>query len=222
MNPFHHFTHALRGHRHGHHFGRRGPHGHGHDFPGPPGPPDGAGSRLGGFERGRKLGSDDLQLLILDLLCEQPRHGYELIKEIEQRSRGYYVPSPGMIYPALSFLEEIGQAIVEVEGAKKRYSITVPGLAHLDEHRGAVDATWAQLAWFGDRMARLREDAPAEDGFEARGGRRGRGAADELHAAIDALRGVLRERHRAGTDERRRIATILGEAVAAILRDARP
>ena len=72
----------------------------------------------GGFRTGRKLASDDLQLLLLALIAEKPSHGYDLIKLLEERSGGYYVPSPGMIYPALTYLEEAGHATIEQEGRR--------------------------------------------------------------------------------------------------------
>src|SRR6202020_1345913 len=84
-----------------------------------------------GFGMGRKLASGDLQLLILDLLAEKPRHGYEIIKALEERSKGFYVPSPGMVYPALTYLEEIGHATVETEGTRKLYQLTDLGRAYL-------------------------------------------------------------------------------------------
>src|SRR6201999_2104773 len=87
-----------------------------------------------GFRWGRKLGSSELQLVLLSLLAERPSHGYELIKELAERSGGFYNPSPGMIYPALTYLEEIGYATVVAEGTKKRYEITAEGRAHLEEH----------------------------------------------------------------------------------------
>lgn len=68
------------------------------------------GDEMGGlaFGMGRKLASVDLQLLILGLLAEKPRHGYEIIKALDERSKGFYIPSPGMVYPALTYLEESG------------------------------------------------------------------------------------------------------------------
>src|SRR6202158_3229989 len=72
-----------------------------------------------GFFGGRKLGSGELQLVILALLEERPRHGYEIIKALEETSKGFYAPSPGMVYPALTYLEEVGYATVEAEGSKK-------------------------------------------------------------------------------------------------------
>ena len=90
----------------------------------------GHGTGLGGrgFFGGRKLGSGELQLVILALLEERPRHGYEIIKALEDTSKGFYAPSPGMVYPALTYLEEVGYATVEAEGSKKLYRITDAGL----------------------------------------------------------------------------------------------
>jgi hypothetical protein len=87
--------------RHGRGFGFRGLAGNGeHGFH--------------GFRSGRKLGGDDLQLVILALLEQKPRHGYEIIKALEELSGGFYSPSPGTIYPALTYLEELGNSSVEV------------------------------------------------------------------------------------------------------------
>jgi len=117
------------------------------------------GRGLGGrsFFTGRKLGSDELQVVILALLAERPRHGYEIIKALEELSNGFYAPSPGMVYPALTYLEEVGYATVEAEGSKKLYRITEAGLAKLDEHRSYADALMAQLAQVGKKMERVRQ-----------------------------------------------------------------
>jgi DNA-binding PadR family transcriptional regulator len=109
--------------------------------------------------RSRKIGSDDLQLLLLLLLAERPSHGYELIRALEQRSAGFYVPSPGMIYPALTYLEELQQATVRVEGTRKQYEIAPAGRAHLEQHRSAAEAVMRQLELFGRRMAAFSGDA---------------------------------------------------------------
>src|SRR5277367_1130133 len=133
MNLFHRLHHAMH---HQHHAARH----HGHDFGGFPfaGRHGAPGDLHGAFGRGRKLGSADLQLLLLALLAERPSHGYELIKALDERSNGYYAPSPGMVYPALTYLEEIGHASVEAEGTKKRYTISEAGLDHLEKNRAAV------------------------------------------------------------------------------------
>ena len=120
---------------------------------------------LGGraFGMGRKLASVDLQLLILGLLAEKPRHGYEIIKTLDERSKGFYIPSPGMVYPALTYLEEIGHATVEVDGARKLYHITDAGKEHLDSNRSMVDALFAQFGRVGERMDRVRRALRAEE-----------------------------------------------------------
>jgi DNA-binding PadR family transcriptional regulator len=216
----HHHHHHAGGH-HGRH-GRRGFGGFGgrHGFSG-----DGPG--LDDLQRGRKLGSADLQLLLLALLAERPSHGYELIKSLDERSRGYYSPSPGMVYPALTYLEEIGHASVEPQGAKKLYSITAEGLGKLEEQRTAVDALLAQLAWFGQRMDEMRRamgatpgddtadfDAPhGVDGYP--GGRHAMGT-PEIRAARRSLKSALIEKIAASADEQQRIAEILERAAAEI------
>ena len=85
------------------------------------------------------LAQGDLKLLALALIAEQPRHGYELIKLIEEKTSGAYSPSPGVVYPTLTFLEEAGYVTAESEGAKKRYAITDEGRAYLEENRDIAD-----------------------------------------------------------------------------------
>ena len=148
----------------------------------------------------------------LALLAERARHGYELIKEIEQRSGGWYVPSPGMVYPALSYLEDAGYASVEAAGAKKQYTISVAGLAWLDEHRATVDAIWAQLARFGERVSRAREEARFADEVSPEGRAQLHAALDELRDALRAQRGSTPERLAKLVDIVRRAATAVREA----------
>ncbi len=165
------------------------------------------------FRTGRKLAAADLQLIILALLAERPSHGYELIKAMEERSGGFYVPSPGVIYPALTYLEEIGYVTVEPEGAKKRYSITESGRQHLDQNRQAVDAMLSQLERIGRKMERVRrvfagEEQPAEGDEEASHP----GRSPELHAARRALKMALHQKRGCSREEARRIAGILQQA----------
>jgi DNA-binding PadR family transcriptional regulator len=85
-------------------------------------------------------------LLTLAMIAEQPRHGYELMKAIEERMGGTYSPSPGVIYPTLAWLEDMGYAAVETENAgRKRYRITAEGEAFLTANRAAVDDLLARL-----------------------------------------------------------------------------
>jgi DNA-binding PadR family transcriptional regulator len=174
-----------------------------------------AGGFMGGagwggraFRAGRRLASGDLQLVLLALLAERPSHGYELIKALEERSGGFYVPSPGMIYPALTWLEEVGYASVAAEGAKKLYSITDSGRAYLKENRDAADAMLAQLEYIGRRMGRVREIFGDEADEE--------GDSREIHAARRELKQALRERRGASAQEESRIAAILRNAAEQI------
>lgn len=166
---------------------------------------DGTGMGGGGFRTGRKLGAADLQLIILALLKEKARHGYELIKALEERSGGFYVPSPGMVYPALTYLEETGHAVVfESEGAKKLYRITPEGEARLKQDETMAEAILTQLERMGRKMDRVREVFAAEAEDED--------LSQDLRAARRDLRAVLREQRRASPEEQLRIAAILKRA----------
>jgi DNA-binding PadR family transcriptional regulator len=200
---------------HGRHCGGR--HGRRHGFGGLLGAVIGRGD-IGWHDlrSRRRLGADDLQLLILALLAEKPAHGYEIIKSLEERSGGFYSPSPGMVYPALTYLEEIGHASVEAEGTRKLYRITDTGRAHLEEHRATVDTILAQLKWVGEKMAHVRrafagEHDEVDDAHGAREGRRG-GLSAEVHEARMRLRAALVDKRGASDDEQRRIAEILARA----------
>jgi DNA-binding PadR family transcriptional regulator len=185
----------FMGHRHGRRFG--------HFTAGFMG-----GMGMGGraFRAGRRLASGDLQLVLLALLAEQPSHGYELIKALEERSDGFYTPSPGMVYPALTWLEEMGYTSVAAEGARKLYSITDTGRAYLSENRDAADAMLSQLEQIGRKMGRLREAFGEDEDSDWR----------ELEAVRRELKHALREKRGASAEERSRIIAILKQAVAQI------
>jgi DNA-binding PadR family transcriptional regulator len=105
---------------------------------------------------GRMLAQGDLQLIALALIAEQPRHGYEIIKLLEEKTSGWYSPSPGIVYPTLTYLEEVGYVTSQSEGAKKLYTITDEGRAHLEANRDRADALLDRLATVGERVARWR------------------------------------------------------------------
>ncbi len=159
--------------------------------------------------RGRKMGSVDLRLVLLTLLAERPSHGYELIKALEERSGGFYSPSPGMVYPALTWLEEVGYASVTAEGAKKLYHITAEGQAYLDQHKGAAEAILAQLEQIAKRLGRVRE---AVAGFEEEDD----SGSKEVWLARRELKEALRAARGATAEEAGRIAQILKDAAAKI------
>jgi DNA-binding PadR family transcriptional regulator len=96
--------------------------------------------------RTRLFGQGDLRLVVLALLQERPRHGYEIIKAIEERVGGDYSPSPGVIYPTLTLLAELGQAQISAEeGERKQYAITPAGSEFLASQKAALDAILARL-----------------------------------------------------------------------------
>lgn len=103
--------------------------------------------------RGRRLEHGDLRLLALHLINETPCHGYELIKAIENLTGGAYAPSPGVIYPTLTMLEELGHVSVVPEGTKRLFSITPAGKAALDDSRDSVQAVLSRLSQGPSREA---------------------------------------------------------------------
>ena len=161
------------------------------------------------FRAGRRLAAGDLQLVLLALLADRASHGYELIKALEERSGGFYSPSPGMIYPALTWLEEVGYASVTAEGAKKLYSITEAGRGYLEQNREAAQAMLGQLDFMRRKMGRVREifgGFDEDDESDPQG----------VGAARRELRQALREKRGAAADEKLRVAHILRDAAAQI------
>ena len=120
-----------------------------------------AGNWRGGpWRGGRMFEQGDLKFVILSLLEERPRHGYDIIKAIEEKSGGTYSPSAGTVYPTLTLLEEMGFATATAdEGGKRVYQITDAGRAHLAEHRATVDDIFSRIARKG---AGLTSDAMME------------------------------------------------------------
>jgi DNA-binding PadR family transcriptional regulator len=171
----------------------------------------GGGFGGSGFRTGRKLAAEDLQLVLLALLAEKPSHGYELMKALEERSGGFYSPSPGVIYPALTYLEELGYAVVELDGSKKLYHITDKGRGYLEQNREAVDDIFRQLDRIASRMDHVRrafagDDESEDDSF----------GPSELRLARRELKRALHEKKRCSPEEARRIADILRQAATDI------
>ncbi|WP_237728240.1 PadR family transcriptional regulator [Cellulomonas sp. APG4] len=153
---------GMRGHRgrrgHGPGWGGRGrgreddgPDGapfEGPPFGGPPfgpgfgGPPFGPGGPRGRGRGGRGRARGDVRAAILLLLDEQPRHGYELIQEIGERSQGTWTPSPGSVYPTLQALADEGLVTVEPVEGRRTASLTPDGVAYVAEHRERLGTPW--------------------------------------------------------------------------------
>src|SRR5690242_2548655 len=126
-------------HRHRHHCGPRfGRHRMRHGWEGERG--EGRGGRRRVFDSG------ELRLVLLKLIADEPRHGYELIRAIEELSGGVYAPSPGVIYPTLTMLHEMGQIEEAASGgARKAFSITAEGTEHLAAHKADIEVLIARL-----------------------------------------------------------------------------
>jgi len=170
------------------------------------------------LRRGRKFSAEDLQLLILSLLDEKPSHGYELIKALETRTGGFYKPSPGVVYPALTFLEDLGYATVDTEGNKKRYQLSDAGREYLNANRERLEQMVARLQHVARKMDWMRR---AMSGQPQRAPEQG-GWVPEYVQARTRLKQVLTERSGDAVDEQRRIAAILMRAVDEIERGASP
>jgi DNA-binding PadR family transcriptional regulator len=179
-----------------------------------------------GMRAAKMLASGDLRLIVLALLSEKPSHGYEIIKAVEEHSSGVYTPSPGMVYPALTYLEEMGYAACESEGAKKLYRITEAGTAYFTENRASVEETLDQLARFGRKFAQFQkryseETEAAEDAEEdIRGGIKSewRQTKMEFRELRNELKSLLNEKIDAPPEERKRILSILRRALEEIRR----
>jgi len=111
---------------------------------------------FGGQWGGRMFGSGDLRYVILQLISEKPSHGYEIIKSIQERLGGTYAPSPGVVYPMLTMLEEMGHIAGASEGSRKQYTITEDGTKALAENKAVVDALFSRIENLRQEYARQR------------------------------------------------------------------
>jgi len=189
------------------------------DSPEKPGGRLATGSRGGdGFRVGRMVADGDLRLVVLSLLAETPRHGYDIIKAIEELTSGSYSPSPGVIYPTLTFLEEAGHAAASTQGNKKIYAISTAGTAFLTDNRITVDGILDHLDRIGRRIAQAREwfgrgEAAARDD---RPDRDIPGVIPEMNDARRALKAAIASKVSSTSIEQHRVAEILLRAVAEI------
>nr|WP_298897118.1 PadR family transcriptional regulator [uncultured Altererythrobacter sp.] len=141
--------------------------------------------------RGRMFGTGELRLALLALINEEPRHGYELIKAIEEMTGGAYAPSPGAVYPTLQMLEEEGQikqskpkkkgkAADDETSGKKPFEVTTSGAAELEDRSDEVDELMGRINEHGDRAEKVKQKSP------------------DLFRAMGNLASVLKNRARAG------------------------
>ncbi|MEM7701865.1 MAG: PadR family transcriptional regulator [Pseudomonadota bacterium] len=155
--------------------------------------------------RGRMFGSGELRLALLALINEEPRHGYELIRAIEDMTGGAYAPSPGAVYPTLQMLEEEGlikqtkpkSSDDEEAGSKKPFKATKAGKAELKDRDDEVEALMDRLGEHGERAEKVKQKSP--DLFRAMGnlasvlknranaGKMDKGTIDEIVDIIDEV-----------------------------------
>jgi DNA-binding PadR family transcriptional regulator len=160
---------------------------------------------------GRMLAQGDLRLIALALIAEQPRHGYEIIKLLEEKTSDWYSPSPGIVYPTLTYLEEAGYVTAAVDGAKKLYTITEEGRAYLKTNKDVVDAVLDRLAALGERISRWRRTA--------RGERDNRRTLSPLmEAAFEHLRETVGKRLEGDAEAEAHLVEIIARAAADLQR----
>jgi DNA-binding PadR family transcriptional regulator len=185
--------HAMRGH------GRRGRRPGGEETAGESSFRFGRGPFGRGGGGGRVFGPGDLRFVLLSLIDEKPRHGYELIKELEQKFGGGYTPSPGSVYPTLTLLEELGHVrSSSTEGTKRLFEITAAGKRYLADNEAALASALARM----DMAAKaVSGERPPMD----------------LHHAMHTLRAALMF-HRGGWDDKEteRVRKILQDAAQEI------
>ncbi len=143
----------------------------------------------------RMFDSGALRLVVLGLIAEEPRHGYDIIKALEAKFQGAYAPSPGAIYPMLQMLEEADLVVSEAEGNKRLFSITDQGRAYLEENKAELERINAQIQHvagraggvaIGDELRALRWTIHSRM-------RSGEWSADQMEKARDLLKTARRE-----------------------------
>jgi len=129
-----------------------------------------------GFGRESPFSKGDLKYVVLDLLKEKPRYGYEIIRSLEERSHGFYTPSPGVVYPTLQMLEEMGYASASERDGKKIYTITDDGRKFLSEQKDFTDEVKSHMKrhWNPENIGAFAQTMAEFGELASMVGRRGR------------------------------------------------
>ena len=182
----------------------------------------GGGFGGGAFRVGKMLADGDLRVVVLALLTDTPRHGYDIIKALEERSHGVYSPSPGVVYPTLTYLEEIGYVTATADGNKKVYAITDTGRAYLAENRELADMVLEGLDRFGRKMAQAKAWWDGEKQGRKERDRDIPGVVEEVNEARRDLKSAIAEAlQEASEGVQQRIARAMKDAAAAIRKATR-
>jgi DNA-binding PadR family transcriptional regulator len=179
----------------------------------------------GAFRVGKMLADGDLRLIVLALLNQGPRHGYEIIKALEEKSSGIYSPSPGVVYPTLTYLEEVGYATAIAEGSKKVYSITDSGRTYYAQNRDVADMALAGIEKLGKKMSQARTwwEGQRRGEEPAQPDRDIPGVVPEVNDARRELKAAIAEKLDASEAEQRRVAEVLRKAAEDIRKpEAKP
>ena len=155
----------------------------------------------GGAGRGRRVfDSGDLRLVLLELIAQKPRHGYELIKAVEEALAGTYSPSPGVVYPTLAMLEDLGHVTVQAtEDGRKLHTVTAGGETFLVQNGPALQTIRERMAAvrsaFGagpsPRIVRATENLRLALRLRLERGPLGEADVDAIAAAIDAAASAI-------------------------------
>jgi DNA-binding PadR family transcriptional regulator len=157
------------------------------------------------------LAHGDLRLVALALIAEAPRHGYDIIKRLQEKTAGWYSPSPGFVYPTLASLQQAGYVTASTEGSRKRYLITAEGRAHVEANRDLVEAILHRLTVLGERVSRWRRSMRNEHGA-------GRALPPLVRAALDHLRETVSNRLGGEAEAEAHLVEILARAAVEIQR----
>ncbi len=171
--------------------------------------------------KGKFLSSEEMHLIILKMISEGKSHGYEIIKAVDEMTNGIYSPSPGMIYPLLSYITEIGHAVSEQDGNRKTFAITEDGKAFLEKNQDAVSKIYERINIIAQRFSEMRNHLDEEDFTEDRWGHSQSGAPDydtrrEFGKLRRELRNALVSKRAASQEEKQRVLDILRRAIQEI------
>ncbi|QIQ21964.1 PadR family transcriptional regulator [Zophobihabitans entericus] len=160
------------------------------------------------FGSKRRIRSEELQLIVLLMIEKQPKHGYEIIKELKAHTFGFYAPSPGMIYPVLTYLEESDLATATLESNKKCYHISEAGKIYLAENRHQAEDLYARLRAVGQKIEQMQQVFSEEQSKMPEG--------ESLHLAIHQLRTLLHAKRDSSEEEKHHILDIINTAIKEI------
>lgn len=150
----------------------------------------------GGARGERVFHKGDFKYLMLDLLKDKPRHGYEIIRELEERFGGFYAPSPGAVYPTLQWLEEMGYVTVMPQDGKKIYTITDTGRAFIADKEKETEEVKKQMkTWWGNWSNEFRDEMR-----------------DVMHSLGDLGRMIGQKTRQAGQEKLPQVKEILANA----------